>query len=484
MARHHFLGAGPRRTVGARRGLALAAAALGVVMVAGTLPALAGLPTVGDPQPELAKFSVGATGGTGSGVVLADNVIVLASPSKSGTTINVCILHPTSRSCVNKVSLSAYHSGGNQDEFFGPIGVFSSSPSVISIVAYDCCYIGANGIVLYLSTDGGATFGGPYQAGDLGALGAATDDDGTIVAAVSTSGLPSPGGTQVQAFSPGSSVPQTSFAAVSPYEGNVAITSYHGGVLVAEDNLTNTRVEYAPAGSGLNSSSSYKTVGSFNNEQTVAISGDALLTDPGGSLTGGERLRLFNGTSFGPAYRVPEPKSPDDGYFAEEVTDNVVHVFFIARRSGYDLMTESTTNGKVWSPLEQLSSAIDSDALSPVLDPLGNGVVFENDGTPLFAQPILNPQSVHLSVGPSHVRVGHTAVISGGAAHAVASANPVITLEELNGGRWYPVKTTHGQAHFTFTVPAKTATYRAVESWIPGYFQYGYSNAVTVIAVR
>jgi hypothetical protein len=484
MARHDATATSTPRRIGSRRGLTLAVAALGVALLAGATPALAGGGTVGDPQPELAKFSVGASGGMGTGTILPDNTIVLASPSKSGTTINVCTLRPTSRSCVGKVTLQAYHAGGNQDSFFGPIEVFAISSEVIEVVADDCCNIGPNEVVLYVSTDGGATFSGPVQAGDLDSVGGATDAAGTLVVAASGGGLPSPGGTEVQAFAPTPVVPQQSYASVSPYEGNVAITSFHGGVLVAEDNLTNTRVEYAKAGSGLNTPGSYATVGAFNNEQVVGISNDALLTDPGGSLTGGIRLRIFNGTSFGPAYRVPEPKNPDDGYFAVQYAGGGIHVFFIARRSGYDLMSEWTVNGKSWSPLTSYSSAITADSLSPVLNASGDGVVFENDGAPLYAQPILSAQLLHIRLSPTRVLAGHTAVITGGSQHVVASVNPLITLEELNGGRWYPVKTTHGQAHFTFTVPARTATYRAVEAWIPGYYQYGYSNAVTLTVVR
>jgi hypothetical protein len=472
--------AGRGRSRNVRRAATLTAALLGVALAACAVPALAGGGTVGNPQPELVKFKVGSTGGIGSGTILPNNVIVLASPTTSGTAINVCVLTPPARACVAKVALQAYKTGGNpQDTFTGPVGVFATGGDDVSIVAYDCCY-GYSGATVFNSTDGGRAFGPQIKAGNIDDVGASTFANGNLVVATALSHV----GTQVQGFATSPSVPQASFAQVSAYEGNTAITSYHGGVLVAEDNLTNTRVEYEPASLGVNSTSSYKTVGAFNNEEVVAISGDALLTDPGGSLTGGVRLRLFNGTSFGPSYRVPEPKSPDDGYFTLQVAGGTVHVFFIARRSGYDLETETTVNGRIWSPLQQYSTAITSSSLGPVLNGLGDGVVFENDGTPLYAQPILNPVAVHLSISPSRLRAGHTATITGGANHAVTSANPVVTLEELNGGRWYPVRTTHGEAHFTFKVSARTATYRAVVAWIPGYFQYGYSNAVRVTLVR
>jgi hypothetical protein len=468
------------RGTSVRRGLALAATVLGVTLAAGALPALAGGGTVGDPQPELAKFKVGTTGGSGTGAVLPNNVIVLASPTSGGAAINVCTLNPGGTSCATKATLSAYKGGGNQDTFSGPIEVFATGGDNLSIVAYDCCYIGANGVTVFNSTDGGRTWGPQIQAGDLGDVGAATFASGNLVVATSLFH----DGTQVQGFSPNPSIAQTSFAQASAYAGDTAISTYHGGVLVAEDNLSNTRVEYAPAGAGVNSTASYKTVGAFNNEETVALSGDALLTDPGGSLTSGIRLRFFNGASFGPAYKVPEPKNPDDGYFAEQVAGDGVHVFFIARRSGYDLMTETTVNGKTWTPLVAFSTAIVSDSLSPALNELGNGVVFENDGTPLYAQPILNAHEVHISISPSRVRVGHTATITGTSNADYVGANPIDTLEVLRGGAWYPEKTTRGQGLFHFTVAGVTATYRVVMGWIPMHFQYGYSNAATLVAVR
>ena len=458
------------------RRVGVAAIVLGATLAAGALPALAGGPTVGEPQPELVKYKVGGPGGDGTGAILSNKVVVLASPSSSGTEINVCVLHPASRSCVTKATLRAYHGGGNQDSFSGPIEVFATGGAALDIVAYDCCYIGANGIVVFRSTDGGATWGPETQAGDLGDLGAATYAGGSIVVATSEYH----DGTQVQAISPDPTVAQTSYAQVSTDEYDTSVTNYRNGVLLAYDNLTNTRVAYAKAGSGFNTASSYKPVGAFNNEQTVAVSGNALLTDPGGSLTHGIRLRFFNGTSFGPAYKVPEPKNPDDGYFTEQETGPWVHVFFIARRSGYDLMTESTTNGKRWTPLTAYSTAIVSSSLSPVLNAAGNGVVFENDGSPQYAQPILTGVRVSLHFLDPVVKAGHTAVLKGGASPG-GSGGQRITLEKLVSGKWYPVKSiVAATVGFTFDVPGIAATYRAVVNWVPGSFQYGYSNAATL----
>jgi hypothetical protein len=47
------------------------------------------------------------------------------------------------------------------------------------------------------------------------------------------------------------------------------------------------------------------------------------------------------------------------------------------------------------------------------------------------------------------------------------------------------MKTGHESAAGTFatSVPGVTRTYRAVLNQRPGYYEYGYSNAVTLVAV-
>ena len=62
--------------------------------------------------------------------------------------------------------------------------------------------------------------------------------------------------------------------------------------------------------------------------------------------------------------------------------------------------------------------------------------------------------------------------------------NQLVTLEKLVHGRWYAVRTTHESAagKFAFTVPGVTETYRAVVAYKPGYYEYGYSNSVTLRA--
>ena len=181
----------------------------------------------------------------------------------------------------------------------------------------------------------------------------------------------SPGGTQVQAFSPTPSVPQTSYAQVSAYEGNTAITTYHGGVLVAEDNLTNTRVEYAARAAASTPPAPTRRSAAFNNEQVVAISGRRPAHRPG---------RLADRRRSAPPLQrhlvragLPRPASRRTTTTATSPCSTPaagIHVFFIARRSGYDLMSETTVNGRSWSPLQSYSTAIRSSSLSPVLNGL------------------------------------------------------------------------------------------------------------------
>lgn len=432
--------------------------------------------TKGDPQPELAQFKVGASGQPGSGAVLPDGTLVLASPSSSGGSVHVCVMHPGDRKCASNITLSPQHS----DTFFGIPQVLVTGSHDVSVVVYDCCNSTPDNVFVFSSTDDGATFGPFARAGTIGGVSAGTVADGQLVVASSASLSLS-----VQAFPPSPASPQTSFATPNGKEdGDTSLTTYAGGVLVASDDLTSSYVEYARSGSNFNASGSYKPAGTFKNELVTAISGKALLTDPGGSLTGGERLRFFNGKSFGKSYKVPDTKAGDDGYFAMQEVGKVVHVFFEGRRDGYDLFSETTTDGTHWSRLQRYGSAITSGWLAPVLGRTGSGLVFESASSPLLAQPILNSQRVHVSLAATKVKPGHSTKLTGHASPHLK--NRTVKLEDESHGRWYVVRTTHESASgtFAFTVPGKTETYRAVVADKPGYYQYGYSNSVKLTAVR
>lgn len=467
----------------ARPRLRLLAAATLLMTLGGVLAgttAAAAAPTggtVGDPQPELAQFKVGATSGDGSGIVLSNGTLVLAFASTSGNRITVCVLHPGDRSCASAVTLPP-EAG---DTFFGTPEVLSTGGSEVSVVAYDCCNSSPNDAFVYNSGDGGRIFSPFVEAGTIGSIGAGTEADGELVV-----GTFEQGSINVQAFPPAPASPVTAMATPNgAADGDTSLTTYHGGVLVANDDTTNTRVEYAPTGSDFNSSASYKASGTFKNELTDTVSDSALLTDPGGSLTGGQRLRFFNGSSFGKANKVPDTKQGDDGYFTMQEVGGVVHVFFEGRRNGYDLFSETTSNGTRWSALQQYGSAILSTQLVPVLGPTGAGLVLEaGSGTNrVLAQPILNPQSVRIKLAKSRVRAGRSTKLTGTVKPRLK--NQLVTLERESGKRWYVVKTTHESASgtFSFTVPGKTQTYRAVVAYKPGYYLYGYSNSVTLTAV-
>jgi hypothetical protein len=135
--------------------------ATSTALAGGVAQGIAAKGTVGDPQPELAQFKVGGAGQSGSGAVLPNGELVLASISKNGGTINVCLLNPGSRKCNSSVSLGA-RAG---DTFSGTAEVLSTGGVSLSIVSEDCCNIGQNGAVTFESTDGGKTFRAETVAG-------------------------------------------------------------------------------------------------------------------------------------------------------------------------------------------------------------------------------------------------------------------------------------------------------------------------------
>jgi hypothetical protein len=484
-ARHTTRAEQPRHVRRARNRLRLLAASVATLVATLASVLAVGTPagaaptagTKGDPQPELAQFKIGTNSGSGTGTVLADGTLVLAFISSSGNKTTVCVLHPGDRKCASTATLSPEKG----DSFTGVPEVLSTGGKDVSVVIYDCCNSTPDNAFVYNSTNDGKSFSKYVKAGTISSIGAGTAAGGDLVVATFTTGS-----INVQAFPPHPASPVTAFATPNGQEdGNTSLTTYRGGVLVANDNLTNTYVEYAKSGSDLNASSSYKAVATVKNETTVTISGNALLTDPSASLTGGDRLRFFSGTSFGKSYKVPDSKAGDDGYFVMQQAGGTVHVFFEGRRDDYDVFSATTRDGSHWSPLSQYGTAIDSTDLAPALAPSGAGVVLEaGSGTePVFVQPILNPQRVHIKLAKTKVKKGQSTKLSGTVAPHLKGQ--LVTLERKAGKLWDTVKTTHESASgtFSFTVPGKTETYRTVVAYQPGYYLYGYSNSVTLTAV-
>ena len=305
--------------------------------------------------------------------------------------------------------------------------------------------------------------------------------DGKIVVANNESGS-----LEVQAFPPNVTIPVSTTAVPFAHEvGVTSLTTYDGGVLFGIDDTNgNTDVYYAKSGADFNKSSSYSKVATIKGEDLTGVSGNALLTDPGGSLTGGERIRFFNGSSFGTWHKVPEPYQGDDGAFTLLKAGSSAYVYFFNRRHSYDLYGESTTNGSDWSGLSIYDSVIDLNQLVPVINSFGQGICYETSGGPVRAQPLMTPQHVYLTISPSKVKVRTSSKASGGS--GVHLKNDKVTLYQLSGKSWrkFATKSEAANGTFSFKIPGYTHTYRAVVADDPGFFQFGYSNEAKLRAVK
>jgi len=464
--------------------LAVAAASL----VTGAAASAKGY-TTGDPQPELAPFNVGTEGGgAGSGAVLADGTSVLVSLAKSGASAVVCTIHPGERGCASTTSLSAYALGGARDSFSGVPEVVATGGSDVTVVIEDCCrvpvFAGLGGAVVFDSSNDGATFSAETPAGTVQGVDAATYAGGHVVVASSeTTSL------NVQAFQPDPAAPVTTVPA-NPNrrrDGDTSVTTYKGGVLLASDDANgNTLVEYAPSGSNFNLSSSYGSpLGPFDGEDLAGVSGNALLTYSSTS-TPGAFIRFFNGKSFGPRHRVPEPTVGGDDYWSIRETGSAAHVFFVDRSDSSEVYSETTDNGAVWSPLTAYGAAVTAGGLVPVLYASGAGLVFETEVSrpPLFAQPVLSYQPVVIALARERAPVGRRTYLTGQASPHLKGQT--VTLQRrISTGVWASVYVTHESSagRFVFSVAGTTETYRVVVAYVPGYYLYGYSNAVTLTAV-
>lgn len=442
----------------------------------------------GEPQPELASFNLGASGGgAGSGAVLSDGSVVLASLSADSATAVVCRLLPGARRCVSTATLSAYAGNGNRDGFFGVPEVLAIGGTDVAVVLEDCCYVpafgGFGGAVVFESTNDGATFSGEVPAGIIQNVSAATVADGQIVVASSdTSSL------NVQALG------WPAHIALSPpanpnlrHDGNTSLSTYDGGVLVASDDASgNTLVEYAPKGSNFNRSSSYRSpVGIFHGEDLAGVSSNALLTYSSTSNPGAF-LRFFNGRSFGPRYKVPEPAGAVDDYWSLQDASGVAHVFFLDRSAGSEMCSEATRSGLHWSSIATYNPMASAGGLVPALGPSGTGFVYETDvvSPPDLAQPILGYQSVVIELGRHRAPLGKRTYLTGQAAAHLPGQ--VVTLERrVSTGVWSTISVTResSRGRFAFTVPGITDAYRVVVAYEPGYLLYGYSNVVILTTV-
>lgn len=470
------------------------AVALAAVLITGTaltasqaLASPTGSVTIGSPQPELAAFGIGSTGGgRGSGAVLEDGTMVLASLSANGARALVCVLVPGGHSCASTATLSPYKGPGKKDAFSGVPEVLATGPEDVTVVLEDCCAIpvfsGLGGAVVFNSTNDAKTFSSEIPAGGIRGVDAATVSDGQIVLASSeTSSL------DVQALLPPPYVALSLPAHPNTRpDGDTSLSSYDGGVLVASDDARgDTLVEYTPKGSDFNFTSSYSPVGIFDGEDLAGVSADALLTYSS-TATPGAFLRFFNGKTFGPPYAVPEPTGGGEAYWSLQSVTGLVHVFFLDKNEGSQLYCETTADGTHWSGLAALNPAPTAGGIAPVLESSGAGIVYETDATsgPSLVQPVLNGQTVTITLARLRAPMGKRTTVTGQVSTPLSGQ--LVTLERrISSDRWANIFNTHESAagKFSFTVPGVTDTYRVMVADEPGSYQFGYSNAVTLTAV-
>jgi len=457
-------------------GIAASAATAGTAK-----PAVSGIK--GDPQPEIKPFKISATGYGGGNAAIEPNgtlVVTYAIANGDGKAV-VCVLARGASKCKSNATLSPL----DGDDLEGIPSVFAPSANHVVVLMSTCCDGAANGDTLvFTSTNGGRTFAAPVRVGSV-SPDAAERIGSQIVFEGAATGFTD--GVEVQSIPAlGAAAPPADFAnpstATSYAQG---VGSYKGGALIAsqvEPKVTSTIVDYAAAGKNFNATSSYHSVGSFSNEELIGMSGDALLTE---AASGALRVRIFNGTKFGPAHVVPALGALTGPAWWALDTDprGQVHVFTTRASApvSYALYLQSSATGASWTRPLNLGNAVTSDYLGSALDSIGSGVVIgTNDHEPTWIYPVLAPQGATFGLKKSTIAKGGSTVGSGkGTPIAKGRA---VQLQVERSGLWYPVATTHENASgaFSFTIKgtaAGTRDYRAVVSDVAGYLQFGYSAA-------
>jgi hypothetical protein len=455
---------------------------LGVVALASS-PAWAGGSVAsgggvkGEPQPEMARFKISSTLTSGTPAVLPDGTIVLAAEPHNTANITVCAIKPGARSCTTSFTLRAGSLDGNNGALFGTVEVLATGGHNVLVAAEDCCGLPGGDEVAWASTNDGKTFGARTQVANIDGLNAATIVGSQAVLASSNSR----DGFDIQAV-PANGAGPVPLTYATPNTGEptgLAIDTYKGGVLAAIDFDPGISVYYATAGSDFNATSSYRLVDSIKGADVKGLSGPWLLSAKGDTLLGSYRLQEFNGTSFGPTRTVPEQKAHDDTDATIDEVGGLVHIFYIARRDSYKVLTETTRNGAQWSALSPVTSTSVFNSQSPALTPNQAGLLFEQGG-PAYVQPILNPQSVTAKLANKTVRAGHKTRLTG-VVHPV-EAHLTLTLQRLSGKRWFKVTTTKEKptGKYSFTIPGVARTYRVVASDVKAFLRFGYSPSVSL----
>jgi hypothetical protein len=466
-------------------GLMCVAATLGGVAAsaASAAPTNGGISGVkGDPQPELKPFKIAALGSGGATAAIEPDgamVVAYAIANGDGKSV-VCVLDRGASKCSSSVTLSPL----DGDSLEAPPEVFAPSANHVVVLMETCCDANPNGgDLLFTSTNGGKTFAAPVRVGSLDVNSAALTG-GQIVFGQDNGGA----GAQVQSIPVDAVGPPAATATpITAYSDVVSVGSYNGGALIAsnDDDVTtdSTYVAYAPAGKNFNASGSYHNVGTFPNEEMIGISGGALLTQEQ-TGAGAYKLRLFNGTTFGPAHVVPGSGGGGPEWFSiDQDPGGRTHVFFSRADAPvtYDLYMQTTTTGATWASPLDLGYGGDSNYFSSALDSIGSGLAIGTwGGEPVWAFPILAPQGVSFALGTSTIGKGHSTVGTGKG--SPIAKGRTVWLQVERSGTWYNVATTHetGTGSFSFTIKgsaAGTYDYRAVVSDFAGYLQYGYSGA-------
>jgi hypothetical protein len=462
------------------------AALLGLTFLGGTASAHAH-GTKGDPQPELKPFTIAAKDADGGGsVAILPNGTVLTAfniPTSNGDgAMKVCLLARTAHACSSSSPTVTPPPGATISTDMVP-QIFAVSATTVVLLA-DETVVGKE---VYTSTNGGKSFGTPVSLG--------TSEPGVDEAALAggsivygqDSGTSGGVGPSIGSFTATAPAPGPVAAIGSQEAQDVGIASYKGGVLVANQQLSNGDVviSYAKAGNDFSSAASYQTVGTIKNEDFEGISGGALLTE----VRTGKfpvHLRIFNGTSFGAAHTVPHAEAPGpETYILDQDSRGITHVFTVLAGDGYALEEESSSTGATWTGRQALTTDTPSSTWDIALDATGSGIILGTtpgiQSKPIVtAYPVLAQQSLSFALNHRSATRKHHVKASGRV--SPKSKGRTVTLQEQKKGLWYVVATTKETASgkFHFTLKDATAgkfTYRAVAADAAGYVQFGYSSA-------
>lgn len=435
----------------------------------------------GSPQPELKPFVIGHADGasyvSGDG---ADGDWVIAyevATSNTDGAIDVCVLKPGARSCQSTTQLTTE----DGSSVFGSPSV-TVDGSAVYVAMDECCYAPD---LLFESNDGGATFGAPADMGPA---------DGPGIDASETFGVTGFGEHMMWAENDaGASFPVEFAPLGDPGAGQVVtamtdpagfetagLGSDAGQVIAAGGDGSQTIASAAPAGSTV-----FHTVGQFPNEDLLSVSGPALVTQ---QTTGNESvvLRLYNGTSFGPAHVVPVSGGGGPHWDIGAWSPAGTFIFTERYQDSYHLEMQSSVSGASWTGRTDLGDAVASNAFSVAMGSIGNGVVVGTSG-PATVFPVLAPQPISFKLSKNKVRPN--AGVKGSGVGSAPTAGRAVELQELRHGLWYAIATTHEKADgkYSFHIGGHAAgkyTFRASVTDVPGYYQYGYSSSRTLTVAK